>query len=349
VQQKFKKYKLKKEDSLESLAKMLNKPKQELRNFHNVFCKPTELIAVDIPEQLKYLYIYPSFEIEEIERKPKVKFVSDSVLVYKPELINDSYGVMHTITDGDEVNTIKFEIAIKFLKRIQQHTVFEINRISDLFVNDEQVNTIADELAAKVSEVLYPLQLMVNEKGKWVSVYNYDTILSRWEKQKEKILNEFEGEWVEDYLEQNNFTLSDEDLLNNALKKDWSLYAFFNDIYINYTNKYEINKGISFPLLPENEPVKFYVKQNVNKYLDEDKMVQIKIQGNVKDNRSVLDFVYGYNVPVYEAEFGSIDKLSGEYYATYFLNEHNKLETAYISSFLQLDRLKKVEVVVSIL
>jgi hypothetical protein len=343
---KFKKYKIKKGDSLKSLSNQLGKPVQELRNFHNVYCKDTELISMELPIHLQHLYIYPSFDIEAIEGFPKVTFESNSIFKFNPEQVNDTFGVMHTITEGEVVTTVKFELSIKYLKKEGSYAVFEINRISDLFINDEVANTIADELAVKVSSVLYPLQLLVNEDGTWEEIYNYNTIVKRWAKQKEKILKEYEGDWAESYLARNESVLSDKALLNWSLKKDWSLSTYFSAIFINYFDAFEVTKQVSFLLFTDDNPLDFKVIQKITKYLDEDEIVRINVDGNLNEERSELDIINGYGFP-FSAEQEAIESDKGVYRALYFLNKENKLETAFISCMIELEQIKKVEVVVS--
>jgi hypothetical protein len=66
-QKRFAAYKIKAEDTIQSLSTKLNISLQELRNFHNVFAKQEELISIDLHKGLEFLYIYPTSEIDAFE------------------------------------------------------------------------------------------------------------------------------------------------------------------------------------------------------------------------------------------------------------------------------------------
>ena len=49
---------------------------------------------------------------------------------------------------------------------------FEIDRTSKLYLNEEEVNEIADLLAYRTSKVLYPLHISTDEHGQFEGVEN---------------------------------------------------------------------------------------------------------------------------------------------------------------------------------
>lgn len=348
---KFKKYTLKKGDTLKSISIILEKSSHEVKNFHNIFCESDEYIGIEFPKNLLELYIYPEYNEKELSLIPKVTFEKPFELALKPLQNKVNYGVMYTITSGEEVNTIKFETSVLF-KGITESKeyIFEIDRISKTFVNDEETSTIADELAEKTSKVLYPLELIVAKDGKWSGINNYKEIKKRWEKVKEKIHDEYEGEWVEKYLLLNEQTLEEEGNVVNALKKDWFLSSFFNGIYVYYTPKFIFENNITFPILTSCEAINYKVNQKISEFLDESNLIKIEQNGIVVEERSKSDLRNESSIAYYGALYPNEDMAEGNFRSLYFLNgKTNTIESLFIECSIQLEIEKKVQVVVSLL
>ena len=348
---KYKKYTLKKEDTLASISQLLEKSTHEVKSFHNIFCDGDEYIGVDFPKNLRELYIYPEYNEKELTLIPKVTFERPFELALKPLQNKVNYGVMYTITTGEEINTIKFEASVLFKGQTNSKDfIFEIDRISKTFINDEETTSIADELAEKTSKVLYPLEIIVSKEGKSIAINNYKEIQKRWEKIKEKILDEYEGEWVEKYLQGNEQTLQEEGNLIQALKKDWFLSSYFNGIYTYYTPKFTFENNITFPLLTNCEAVNYKVEQKINEYLDEFNLIKIEQKGTVAEERSKSDLQNESNIAYYGALYPNEDSAAGNFRSLYFLNgKTNAIESLYLECSLQLEIEKNIKVVISLL
>ena len=66
TQEKFSIYKIKKGDTLASVAAFFEKRQQEIKGFHNIFCEHEELIVFDFPDHLTQLYVYPYLHYKAI-------------------------------------------------------------------------------------------------------------------------------------------------------------------------------------------------------------------------------------------------------------------------------------------
>ena len=348
---KYKKYKIKKGDTLQSISEKLNKTTHEVKSFHNVFCDSDNCIGVTFPIGLKELYIYPEYNEKELSLIPKVPFDDAYKLLLKPTQNKMNYGVMYTIKSGNEENTLKFEVSIVYKgKTISDNNIFEIDRISKTFINDEEVNTIADELAVKASEVLYPLEVVVTNEGKWIEINNYKEINKRWKKVKAKILDEYEGEWVERYLMLNEKTLENEDYLLDSLKKDWFLNSYFNTIYVYYSHKLKFQTNTTFPVLPNCKSVSYDIEQKVEEYLDVNNLIRIEQKGELKEERSKADLENEMDIPYYGILYPNQDMAKGKYRSLYFLNGNtNLIESLFLECSIELAVEKEIQVVVSLL
>lgn len=64
---------------------------------------------------------------------------------------------------------------------------FEVTRIGNVYINDTAASTMAEEIAEKASSALYPLLVVVDEKGEWVYINNFNQIEERWHEAKKQI------------------------------------------------------------------------------------------------------------------------------------------------------------------
>ena len=348
---KYKKYKIKEGDTLASISKLLGKPTLEVKNFHNIFCDHDNFIVLDFPDNFKELFIYPEYSEVDLNPIPKVFFDGGSKLLFRPISKKTNFGVQYTMTSGEEINTIKFETSVYFKGKSQDNlNVFEIDRISKTFVNDEETSIIADELAEKVASVLYPLEIIVDENGKWQEVFNHEEIANRWPKIREKILEEYEGEWVENYLELSETSLLSQNNLTESLSKDWFLNAYFGGIYVNYNSKLICKKDENFPILPNISPANYEVKQKIEEYLDDYKLINIETIGVLSDVRSKSDFEGDFDFPYYSMLNPEEEKAVGKFRAKYFLKPNNhQIESMFLECSIDLEIPRKVEIVVSVL
>ncbi|MXO05611.1 LysM peptidoglycan-binding domain-containing protein [Flavobacterium sp. HBTb2-11-1] len=310
---KFHIYKIKKGDTLESVARDLGMDAQELRRYHNMYCEIPDLIEADFKSYLEYLILAPEKSIEtqkeQTEKKTqKVSLASNYTLPFVADKINNDYQVNYTTVFGDAVDTIEMKVSVKWLATDRNnYHLFEINKGS-IYVNNSIPDTIMDELAAKTAAVLYPLKIVVDQSGKWVDIYNYDEIENRWKDTKDEVLDYFEGEVAENYIEQTEYALENSETLLSSLASDYFLRAFFSGIYVGYTSNYSFQNEVFFPL-EKDEESKFAVQQKIDSILDESNLVKVEQKGDYIDSGS-------------EASFG-FDPWKGKFKASYFLDEHS--------------------------
>ncbi|WP_268223559.1 hypothetical protein [Sinomicrobium oceani] len=348
---KYRTYKIHKGDTLISVAEALGITPQEAKSFHNIFSSEDDLISVDLPPHLRTLYVYPHI-YEKIRDNPAfVKFNYGYTLRFKPVEKALNYGVMYTISSGEkEENTLKYRVSVTFIRQDEKGYVFEIDRLSKTYVNGEEASEIADELAEKVSGAVYPLEVVVDEDGNWMDITNHPVIRRRWEQVKKGIFEEYDGAWVKQYVAESEVSLEDKELLKMSLSGDWFLVAYFGQIYVDYTPRFVFENKISFPVVPFIKPVAYIVKQEVKMLLDEYGLVQISQEGKVSDNRSKTDLENRQNFPHDALLYPESEKAEGTYKAKYFLNAGNNLiESLFLECSLQLEKPKKIKVVVSLL
>jgi hypothetical protein len=351
----YRKIKINKSDTLDTLSEKLGLEKQEMIGFHNVHAKQKELIIHDLPVGLEELYVYPFIYQKIKDSSLKVKLESDYKLVNKPTKQTLHYGVLYYITSGEEENTIKFEISVKYLKQDYQGLYYEVNKTSPTFINDSETDIIADVLAEKVAAVFYPLTVIVNEQGKWIGIANYEAVKSRWQTVKKTIYKDYEGQWIADYVQECENNLATESRFVQTMAGNWFLNAYFSGIYNRYGNAYHLvnsNFGFenktTFPILTDIAGLQYATKYYLQELLDEDQIVKIDVTGILDDSRSKADIENRLNFS--SIEDPSATKATGSYTAKYFLDTATQtIESMVLECSIELDIPQKVKIVIATL
>ena len=338
-------------DTIKSIGKKLALHDFEFVGYHNASCSPEEKIVKDrIPEHLEYLLLrsFPpniQEEFRELVIERKRTLLSGTRLLLLPSKEPLYYGTNITIHNGEKQNAIKYTTKVLLIDRAQEgEYIFELSRTSKTFLNEEEVNDIAGELAIKAAKVLYPLQLIVDNTGKWIRIHNYKEIYDRWQKIKDAILKEYDGETVEQYLRLCERTLENEDVLFRSLSADLFLRAYFAGIYVDYSQAFSFTTEYGFPMLENANEVNYKTVQKLAKYLNRYDEILVQLDGGLNDARSKEDLKHGLPYPYYNSINNKSEKASGSFNAKYFLNSNSIIEYCYVCCSLELEKVKKVEV-----
>lgn len=324
-------YKIQKGDTPQSVADKLDIELFDLRRYHNFNCiEDRDVINAYLPNHLKFILLKPiklnaNGELED-EPLEHIRFSTKTYqLPFKPSGKN-SYLAVYTIENGDIKQSIKEEISVKWLATdINKYSFFEIDRISKVYINQKEADRIADKIAEKTSCVFYPLQIVVNEKGKWIDIYNYDTIQQRWYETKPKILEEYKGEEFEECLAHFEKKIVDKNAFLESFNFNWFLRAFFNGVNIEYKDQLVLEKNISFPISNTFGDTQFLVQQEISPTLDKYNLVNITQKGILCDPRTKQDFENDTDFPYDTLLEENPEKAEGLYNSYYFLNPRTYL------------------------
>ncbi len=348
--EKYRIHALKTGDTIVSVALELGISILELRGFHNIYCENQDTIGYDFPDHIKEIFVFPHIREYKKENHPMVQFTDGSALVYKKNKKKLNYGVMCTIWSGEQVNTLKYHVSVAFKEETAEGFHFEIDRISKTFVNDLECNSTTDELADKVSKIIYPVNIVMSKVGEFVEVSNFEKIQKRWKTGKEKILDEYEGEWVEKYLALSEQSLQSGSIFTQSLQKDWFLSSYFSKIYCNYWQQFRFENSVLFPLLPHVGNIKYTIEQKIDPYLDENKQILIEQNGIMNDPRAKADFENESNFPDCALQDPKAAKTTGDFKAFYVLDsKSHSIESVFLESSIELEESQKVQVVISLL
>lgn len=335
---KHRTYKIRKGDTLNSVAVELGEDARELRRYHNIYCPISDLIEADFKSHLEFLILEPekdkTLKKEEIEKKSeKVSFGDNYKLPFLSGNDKKEYKAQYTTEVGDEIDVLELEISVEWLAADKNgFHLFEINRGKNIYINAKVPDAVMDELDAKTAEILYPLKIVVDESGKWIDIFNYDEIVIRWKHIKREILDYYDGEVAENHIDLIEYALEDSDTLLATLSSDYFLRAFFNGIHVAYTADFMLEDTISFPLEKDKEAV-YEIEQKVTPYLDESGFIKVEQRGNYVD--SEFNKLYRHDV------------FRGKYSAEYYLNEDSYcIEKMNLECFIDGDEMIKTAIII---
>lgn len=248
---------------------------------------------------------------------------------------------------GDHKNELKYNTSVRWLKYEDKKHFFEINRTSNLYLNQEEVNEIADMLAYKTSKVLYPLQVSVDGYGKFNQVENAESFTERWDSVKEEVYKEFEGEIVDEYCRKIEEIIQEDDAINLYLKNDYFLRTLFFGIYQSFGENYQLELEDSFPVISNPIEPKYKIHIEVDPVKDEYDLINIAGEGKLNEERTISDFINEYPFSMIIADDPIMNE-DGNFRIQYYLNGKTLLpESLYLECSMMLKEEKKISVVIA--
>ncbi|MDI9310456.1 MAG: hypothetical protein QM535_09585 [Limnohabitans sp.] len=327
-------------DNLDEVAQRLGIQLSELIDFHNIYAKKEEFILSKEQCNIQSFYVYNWIFDKITDLSLKVPLGENYKLEHYPATNTLRYGVMYFI----EEDVIKFELDLLFKKQNDSFVCY-INRVTPVFINDVETDTIADEVAQLIGDNLYPLELLVDTYGNFLKVLNFEAIKQRWPQTKERIYKDYEGDWIDEKLNDAEINLMSENDFTNSLQNDLFLKSYFSGIYNCYFKEYSFERNIDFPLLENSTPVSYQVKYTINELWDEDNLIKITVNGVCNDERSLEEFDGGF-----VANDEASTAVEGDYKAHYFLEPvTHSIKSLGVNCDIALSMPVKVKVVVSLL
>ncbi|QLC64847.1 hypothetical protein LPB248_00700 [Flavobacterium sp. LPB0248] len=284
---KYLTYKIQKEDTPVSVADKLGITLEELRYYHNFNCiEDCDVINADFPSHLELLLLKPTKQESDNEQEnlqpTKVTFDNGFKIPFHNVRGKNSYMVLQTIENDKHIQTIKYKVSVERITKDKNgYSLFEIDRISKVYLNNAQIEALTDIIAEEVSNVLYPLLIVVNPEGKWIDIHNFSAIRERWIAKRKRIIEKNEGLAIHKYLDTIDSILNEEESLLHSLSDDWFLNVFFSGIHTTYTSDLSFITEADFAITPKNDFISFKVTQKIDEYLNDINMVVIEKKGTL--------------------------------------------------------------------
>ncbi|TLX25455.1 LysM peptidoglycan-binding domain-containing protein [Chryseobacterium indologenes] len=343
--QKFNIHTVQENDTLKSIAALYGIDKDALKLFHNNLCSVRDMVLIELTGQ-KEIFIPRASAVDQDKKVPLGRANS---LVFNPAKIYRKYGAVVTIENGDHLNELKYEVSVRWIRSERRQHYFEINRISKIYLNEEEVNEIADMLAYQTSKVLYPLQISTDEHGKFKTVENLSVFKERWPAVKEAVYKEFDGETVDRYCRQIEKVLDAPETLNLYLKNDYFIRTLFYGIYQSFGEDFSIEEIQSFPITDNPIEPKYKIKLELDPLKDDHNLIRIDGTGKLHEERSASDFMNGAPFSMIIDDEPVMND-NGEFRVRYYLDEKTIFpESMYLESSILLRQEKKISVSIAAL
>lgn len=280
--------KISKGTTLEELSRFFNLTPEQLKRYHNTYCPLEDLIGYDIPSHVTIIYVPP----EDKETREKIFNPSGGNFIsYKSKNTLDNkksyqrrYGVIQkTFRNDEEKLKMHYEIEIK-----KTNTNVEINRYP-VYINHQRPDLLIEQMADKIGNILYPLQLGLNENGTIKEIVNFKEIDLRWRNLKPDLQDYYKGETAEQIIKKIDTQLKSKSRTLNKIKNSLFYLLYFLPLY----EKLDDNKKHTFlqkiPFIKEQQNVLFEITISIDEEISETKKIFVQIKGKSIDTPFIQD------------------------------------------------------------
>lgn len=341
--QKYNIHTVQKDETLKSIATLYNLDTDALKLFHNNLCTVKDMILINLNGQ-KELFI-PRTAVTDKSRL--VKFGRGNSLILQPAGSVRKYSVVITIEKGESKSELKYETSVRWLKKEKGLHFFEIDRTSNLYLNEEEVNEIADLLAYRTSKVLYPLQISTDEHGKFGAVENAEVFVKRWSGIKEELYKEFDGETVDEYCRKIERVISEPEAIDLYLKNDYFIRALFFGVHQGFGQDYRTEMTTTFPVTDNAIEPRYKIILETDPVKGETDLITIEGSGKLNDERDIDDFIRRSPFSLI-IEDEPVMNEEGSFRIISYMKEENALpESLYLECTIMLQEEKKISVSIS--
>jgi hypothetical protein len=341
--QKYNIHTVQKDETLKSIATLYNLDTDALKLFHNNLCTVKDMILINLNGQ-KELFI-PRTAVTDKSRL--VKFGRGNSLILQPAGSVRKYSVVITIEKGESKSELKYETSVRWLKKEKGLHFFEIDRTSNLYLNEEEVNEIADLLAYRTSKVLYPLQISTDEHGKFEAVENAEVFVKRWSGIKEELYKEFDGETVDEYCRKIERVISEPEAIDLYHKNDYFIRALFFGVHQSFGQDYRTEMTTTFPVVDNAIEPRYKITLETDPVKGETGLITIEGSGKLNDERDIDDFIRRSSFSLI-IEDEPVMNEEGSFRIISYMKEENALpESLYLECTIMLQEEKKISISVS--
>lgn len=341
--QKYNIHTVQKDETLKSIASLYGLDKDALKLFHNNHCAVKDMILINLNGQ-KELFV-PRTAVAD--KNILVKFGRGNSLTLQPETSVRRYSVVITIEKGERKSELKYEVSVRWLKTEKGHHFFEIDRTSKLYLNEEEVNEIADLLAYRTSKVLYPLHISTDEHGQFEGVENAEAFSKRWPAIKEEIYKEFEGKTVSDYCEKIEKVISQPEAISLYLKNDYFVRALFFGIYQSFGKEFKTEMTTTFPVVDNAIEPSYKLTLETDPVKGETGLITIEGSGKLYEERNIDDFIRRSPFSLIIEDDPVMNEEGHFRLISYLKGETSLPESLYLECSIMLQEEKKISVSVS--
>ncbi|MBB6370067.1 hypothetical protein [Chryseobacterium shigense] len=283
--------KISKGTTLKELANFFRLTEEQLKRYHNTHCPLDDLIGYDIPEHVRMIYVPPD-DIESREKifNPKggnsVNYKSKNTL-YNKGSFNKRYGIIQkTFINGEEKLKLHYEIEIK-----KNNNKVEIKRKS-VYLNHQRPDLIVEQMADKIGNMMYPLELELNDDGTIKETSNQQAILDRWLRLKLELEDYYRGKEAELIFQNVGKNIRSRSKFLHKIKDSLFYGMYFFPLYETFTEDKKYIFQMYLPLEENSGKVPFEVTLSLNEEISKTNKFLIQAEG-----KSIAPRLYSIHIP----------------------------------------------------
>lgn len=148
---------------------------------------------------------------------------------------NKVYNVEITIkSDEDTINIITYKVHVAYFKEITNSYFLAQVIVKDFLLNFNEPDSAMERLALRCREAIEKCVFRVSSKNEILDIDNHLEILGAWQKIKERLRQENEGQTFEKYIYLFENSIKSKDTLLLRIKKNLFINQYFFPIFEEY-------------------------------------------------------------------------------------------------------------------
>lgn len=273
---------------LEKLSQEYQISKKELVHFHNSYCEISELLPLDLPKYVPFIYL-PKNNFET----KKSQLLQTNILKYPLGKSEKNYAVVLKYLYADK--QIHFEVNVK-----KDENIIEINKRKS-YINNQEIDNIIEKLYETAEQAIYPLKVSATNNGSLSKIENEKEIYERWQKKYFPKLKEYYvSQTADEILEKMNLIFKDLNSKRNFLSNSFLYKLFFLPVYQTYPN-YTKESETSFYFANIQKPIFYDIQFFLNREYTRGTKIALQINGKerkdpIKEREKVgtVDLLYKF-------------------------------------------------------
>ncbi|WP_412850451.1 hypothetical protein ACL0VS_15540 [Chryseobacterium sp. PMSZPI] len=306
-------YKVRSNDTLQSIASRVGMTGEELKLFHNSRCKKTDTIWFENLNEVKNIFVPTHFKTEKQKEQEQKN-------ILPPALLSDSFfAKTYTVSETFE-SPFENPLHIDYIIDLDIHkdkdqnvyilSYYQKNFKSDGSTSDDKMSN----LSLACMESIMPISFMINADGKITGLADHKSIIENFASQRKELEDFFIGEVSQKYFDTFQNNLENEKLL----LQQFSTTLLFQTLFpkMDWFHK-KTSWTESFHLVQNSFPVQCHM--DIEYENEEEDFVVTVLKGNITEACSSQEIVRGI-----KQETLSQDRASGDIILKYTTHKKHK-------------------------
>lgn len=289
MNKKSRRYPVERGDTLSSVSERLQIPFAVLQYYHNIRSDVKDLILDNIlPRDLQYIVLPDHFH-EEIP-PPRFSYVDENIKKAMG-ITRKKYTVIQKIYNGGKLeNTFHYKMALtEDIQEEQKKITIEREKI---WLNNEEIALTVENMYEEAGNVIYPLEIVINEEGSFSSIINPDKIKARWKEKRPRLEEYYKSSISTDIFQHFDAFFDDILQFQEALDNDIFFKILLMPLYRHYPYEKSAVCQDTLTLFPYEDGILYSLSLSPNVKIGRSGKFLIHLTGSYADTKKA-DEVWG--------------------------------------------------------